>query len=443
MASTAATEREATGRAPEICPPGFVGRDTELARLSEALARPPAVVLVEGEAGIGKTRLVRELFASPSMRRRGSLVAACPPFRQPLTLGPVVDALRQTADDVRGLRLSALAGALRPLFPEWAAGLPPAPEPLEDATAARHRLYRALAELLDQLKVPVLVVEDVHWADEATLEFLLFLAARQPQRVSLLITYRPEDVPDNSLLRRLSSRLSPGTSCERITLGPLDVAATAELVSSMLPGGHASGEFAKFLHAHTDGLPLAIEESVRLLRDRRDLRRRGGEWVRRHLDTLAVPPTVRDAVLERMGRLAAEAQVVLQAAAVLTDPSSEPVLLSVSGLSGDAGGRGLAGTLGCGLLIEDFPNGQGLICFRHALAARAVYEAMPARQRRELHTRAGRVLEDVVAPRPLAQRPGTSARLPRQRNGASTPSRPQALRSPPAMRSQRRPCSMI
>ena len=127
MASTAATEREATGRAPEICPPGFVGRDTELARLSEALARPPAVVLVEGEAGIGKTRLVRELFASPSMRRRGSLVAACPPFRQPLTLGPVVDALRQTADDVRGLRLSALAGALRPLFPEWAAGLPPRP----------------------------------------------------------------------------------------------------------------------------------------------------------------------------------------------------------------------------------------------------------------------------------------------------------------------------
>ena len=62
---------------------------------------------------------------------------------------------------------------------------------------------------------------------------------------------------------------------------------------------------------------------------------------------------------------------------MLTDPSSEPVLLSVSGLSGDAGGRGLAGTLGCGLLIEDSPNGQGLICFRHALAARAVYERCP------------------------------------------------------------------
>lgn len=388
---------------PEVRPPGFVARDAELARLTAALARPPAAVLIEGEAGIGKSRMLREYLATSAGRRHRPLLAACPPFRQPCTLGPVVDAARQAADDIRGLRLSDLAGALRPLFPEWAAVLPPAPEPLEDTTAARHRLYRALSELLDRLRVQVLVVEDLHWADEATVEFLLFLLTRQELRVSVVMTWRAEEVPPESPLRRLSSRLPAGTSWERITLDLLDVAATAELVGSMLPGGEVSEEFAKFLHAHTDGLPLAIEESVRLLRDCGDLRRHGSTWVRRHLDVLAVPPTVRDTVLQRAARLTAQAQTVLQAVAVLSDPSPEPVLLAVSGLPGDAGGRGLPAALGCGLLEEDIrPNGRGLISFRHALAARAIYDAIPARQRRELHLRAGRVLEDQ-SPLPTAQ----------------------------------------
>jgi DNA-binding CsgD family transcriptional regulator/tetratricopeptide (TPR) repeat protein len=273
---------------------------------------------------------------------------------------------------------------------------------LEDPRAAQHRLFRALAELLDRLKVAVLIIEDVHWADEATLEFLLFLTTSQPQRRCLLVTYRPEDVPDSSLLRRLSSRLPAGTACERISLGPLDVPEIADLVSSMLPGGRSSPEFASFLRIHTDGLPLAVEESVRLLFDRRDLRRQGGEWVRRHLDALVVPPTVRDAVLERAGRLGSPAQSVLQAAAVLAVPSAEPVLLAVSALETDASDRALTGCLECGLLTDDGPSGAGLISFRHALASLAVYEAMPAHQRRQMHLRAARALENQHTP-PVAQ----------------------------------------
>jgi predicted ATPase len=283
---------------PLLRSPSFVGREQELADLTAALVRAPAVVLVEGEAGIGKSRLVREFLACLPAGRH-VVIASCPPFREPFTLGPIVDALRQATDRVADLRLSALAGALRPLFPEWADELPPLPEPLVDATAARHRLLRALGELLDRLGVGVLVVEDVHWADEATLEVLLFLASRQSLRLSVVVTYRPEDVPTGSLLLRLSSRVPVGTSRLRITLGPLDVAETARLVSSMLAGAQISEEFARYLHEHTDGLPLAIEETVRLLRDRRDMRRRGGGWVRRALGQLAAPATVRDAVLER------------------------------------------------------------------------------------------------------------------------------------------------
>ncbi|MQA77783.1 MAG: AAA family ATPase [Streptosporangiales bacterium] len=382
-----------------ISAPGLVGRDGELAALVEALSGQPALVLVAGEAGIGKSRLLREFLARNDGHRRRTLLVGCPPFREPYTLGPVVDAVRQATDDVADLGLSGLAGALRPVFPEWADGLPPAPEPLDDAKASRHRLFRALAELLSRLDVGTLVLEDLHWADEVTQEFLLFLASYDPQQLSLVVSYRPEDVPADSLLLRLSSRLRGRTPQLRLDLEPLDVDQTAGLVSSMLGGEHVSAAFATFLHGHTDGLPLAVEESVRLMRDRADLVRRDGEWVRRRLDEIEVPPTVRDAVLERTYRLGADAQVVLRAAAVLSDPTDEAVVIATSGLERDRATAGLTDALACGLLVEDE---RLLVSFRHMLAGRSVYDAVPTPQRRALHARAGRALEGRTPP-PIAR----------------------------------------
>ncbi|MFL6075952.1 MAG: AAA family ATPase [Mycobacteriales bacterium] len=392
-------------RLPLIRPPEFVGREREVAALAHALGQPPAVVLVEGEAGIGKSRLLQEFLAAPAGRpyRTRTLAAACPPLRDPYTLGPVVDAMRHAVDragdgGVAGLELSGLAGALRPLFPEWATDLPPLPEPVDDARAARHRLFRALLELLDRLRVAVLVVEDVHWADEATLEFLLFLASRLGERPSVLVSYRPEDVPAGSLLLRLSSRLPAGTTPLRLSLAPLDVAGTAGLVSSMLDGEHVSERFAAFLHGRTDGVPLALEESVRLMHDRAELARRDGAWVRRHLDEIDVPPTVRDAVRERTLRLGPDAQAVLRAAAVLTDPTDEATLLAVADLPSARAAAGLAEALDSGLLRAD---GQ-VLAFRHVLACWATHDAIPAPLRRQLHLRAGRAMEGR-SPRPVAR----------------------------------------
>ncbi|BCJ27382.1 ATP-binding protein [Actinocatenispora sera] len=370
--------------------PRFVGRARELAVLAETLGTPTALVLLEGEAGIGKSRLVQALVETGSYRM---LVASAPPYRQPYTLGSVVDAVRQAVVEVAGLGLSPLAGALRPLFPEWAADLPPALEPAEDQLAARHRLFRALAELLSKLRVDVLVTEDVHWSDEATLEFLLFLAAQRELPMAMLLTYRPEDVAAGSLLPRLSSRSPTGRTVHRVSLGPLDVAGTAELVSSMLADGQVSAAFATFLHERTDGVPLAIEESVRLLRERADLVHRRGEWVRRSLDDIHVPPTIRDAVLERVRRLAADPRAVLRAAAVLAEPSRPDALLATAGLPAD--GTDWWAALDSRLLQGD---AAGLIGFRHALAARAVYEAIPAGELRALHTRARRYLEGQAPP---------------------------------------------
>ena len=400
MPAQSVTERSSLALPAVVGPPAFTGRDRELAALTEALAGPPAVVLIEGEAGIGKTRLIQEFLTAPEGRGHGLLVAACPPFRQPHTLGPVVNAIRQAGIEVAAMRLSALAGALRPLFPEWADTLPPAPEPVEDATAARHRLFAALAELLARLEIDTLVTEDAHWADDATLEFLLFLASGPPSppgtatRPSLVVTVRPEDVPAGSLLLRLS-RLAAGSGALRLILGPLDVAGTAELMSSMLASEHVSEEFAGFLHEHTAGVPLAVEESVRLMAARADLCRQDGQWVRRELAALAVPPPVRDAVLERAGQLGPDAQAVLWAAAVLAAPADEATLQSVTEISSERLRGALAQILDCGLLAED---ARGLVSFRHALAAQAVYESITGPHRRVLHKRAGETLETLVSP---------------------------------------------
>jgi DNA-binding CsgD family transcriptional regulator len=309
----------------------------------------------------------------------------------------VTAALREVVDDLADMRLSALTGALRPLFPEWAADLPPAPEPAEDATMARHRVFAALAELLTRLKITLLVVEDAHWADEATVEFLLFLVSL-PRPANLVVTWRPEDVPEGSLVLRLA-RVAAGASGVRLVLHPLDVAGTARMVSSMLAGERISAEFAAFIHQHTEGVPLAVEESVRLMADRGDLCRRAGGWERRRLAKIAVPPTVRDAVAERAGRLSADAQAVLRAVAVLAGPADEGTVCAVAGLPAGRAKDGLCEALCSGLLGED---GRGRLSFRHVLAGRAVYEAIPGPAARTLHLQAGRALEGSAAP-PVAQ----------------------------------------
>ncbi|MFF4752203.1 hypothetical protein ACWD5R_10930 [Streptomyces sp. NPDC002514] len=196
----------------------------------------------------------------------------------------------------------------------------------------------------------VLALEDVHWADEATLEFLLFLVSRRPQPVSVVLPFRRDEVPPDSLLLWLSSRLPSDARPVRLTLGPLDVGETASFVSSMLAGGHVSSEFAAFLRARTEGVPLAVEESVRLMHDRADLIRRDGGWARRRLDRIEVPQPIRDHMLERVQRLRPDTRTVLYAVSVLSGPADHATLRAVTGLPEERFAGAAAEALDCGLL---------------------------------------------------------------------------------------------
>jgi predicted ATPase len=173
-----------------VVSPIMVGRGDELAAAVAAARRPPAVIVVEGEAGVGKSRLVTELLEHPDLSGRRHLVGRCHQIREPFPLGVIVEAVRRLGDDLRAYRLGPVAGALRPLLPEVADLLPLPPEPLDDRAAEQHRVFRGLVEVFTALGPGVLVLEDLHFADPKTVDFLAYLLAEPPPRLALVLTFR-------------------------------------------------------------------------------------------------------------------------------------------------------------------------------------------------------------------------------------------------------------
>jgi DNA-binding CsgD family transcriptional regulator len=395
--TTAAVRASTPTRFGRLTSPVLIGREQELQLLLDAAAAPPAVAIVEGEAGVGKTRLVEEFLARPELADRISYVGRCHQLSEPFPLGPVLEALRRATPDPAAL--APVAGALRPVLPELEEILPPAPESLADKRAERHRLFRALRDLIGALGPSVLVLEDLHWADQATSELLRFLIADLPPTTVLVCTYRSEDVPDGSPLLALAARLPGNVACARVVLQPLDQAQVRDLVSEILESDSISDEFAGYLFERSAGLPFAVEEVLLLLKERKGLVHRSGVWVRRELEELGVPRAFRDSILQRMAGLGVGARTVVQAAAVLGEPTAEEVILEIVELSGRTKPDALVEALSSALLFE---VSDGIYGFRHPLARQAVEDAVPPPLRRRLHRRAARALA-TERPQPLSR----------------------------------------
>ncbi|WP_030509525.1 AAA family ATPase [Microbispora rosea] len=400
-----------------VPPPPLVGRATELRTLIDAVTRPPAVVLVEGEAGIGKTRLVRAALDRLPSGDRAVLLGYCHQIREPFPYGPVFEALR----DIRGRlpaahRLNPVTGALRDHLPELAGALPPSPQPLDDPRAERHRVFRAIRALLAAVGPAVLVVEDLHWADDGTLDLLRFLAGQPPQGLSVVATCRRDGVTGPPLGR--AYRHQPDTASVVVRLTPLDASGVASLAGALLERSDLSPGFVSRLHERTAGIPFVVEELVRSLpaalpgADDPDA-------LDRAVDRAGVPLLLREAMAERMAGLSPAAAGAVRAAAVLRLPAGEQLITAVGGDPAaqdtaaqikagrgparpdpaGSGSAGLAEALRAGVLHEH-PGGR--YGFRHALAQQAVYDAIPGPERRSAHVRAMAALAATDAP-PLVQ----------------------------------------
>lgn len=367
----------------------FVGRVAELDRIKALLAGAPVVITIGGEPGMGKSRLMDEaLAAAPT---GDVLVAVCSPFPEPYTLAPIVDALshrvaRETVE------LSPLGGALRTLFPEWAEWLPPALTPSGNPALDRHRLLRAIVELIDALGVHVLALDDAHLADEATLELVQLLFSRSgASAVSVIGTHRTQDVSPEAPLHRLPGQLPSSVRYAPLMLGPLSADETARLAEALLGRAGISPVVAAFVHERTGGLPLAVIELMRYLDEHAE--QSPGlaiENLARHsLDQIPLPPTLAASVLDRLGRLPEPAQVCVRAAAVLGEPAPEHDIATVADLALHPARQALAQAMQRGLLRE---HSDGRISVAHAVIEHVVYDATPAPARRAMHERAAQLL---------------------------------------------------
>ncbi len=377
-------------QAPRPTPAPLIGRVAQLATLSRAAAQPPSIIVITGEAGIGKTRLVQELLRTPALKNLPHLIGQCSEMAETPVLGPVIAALnRLPASALR--EVPALAGALRLLLPDLADSLPPALPVFSYPQAETYRLHGAIYALLRSMDPAVLVLEDVHWADASTREFLRVLTTRLPADLTVVLTDR-DDTPHAARHRGAASWLS-GAQVHEVRLSPLTAAETGELAAQLMGADPTSQHFAERLHRRTAGIPFAIEEVIRLITDD------DGSTPDAD-DTIILPAPVRRVLLERLALLPEQARDVVAAAAVAARPVTVDLLTDITGLSEPDTRRAVTMALEHGVL---YPAAAGTLDFRHSLARQAAYEAICEFERRPLHLRAAKAVLTHISPPPLAQ----------------------------------------
>ncbi|MER7403027.1 AAA family ATPase [Streptomyces sp. NPDC000070] len=312
------------------------------------------LVLLRGEAGIGKTAVVRRFAEETGGTGRARvLLGACDPLFAPRPLGPLMD-------------VATLLG-------------PPVTQALEAGLRRRTDPGGIFSGVLTALGGPpggqptLLVIEDLNWADQATLDLVGFLARRIDRMpLLLLVTYRHDEIGPAHPLAAVLGDLAACAAVHRCTLEPLSRRAVADLTAA---AGHPVD--AHELFGNTHGNPFYVTEVLAAR-------------------TPGVPATVREAVLGRIARLPDRAREAAETVAVIGPRATEPLIAAVSP---DAA-TGLEDCLASGVLRPDGP----VLCFRNELARRAVWESLPVYRRARLH---GRVLAALrsgpVDPVDLAQ----------------------------------------
>ena len=372
---------------PRVTCDRFIGRDAELtamlAVLREALSGHPGLVLLGGEAGIGKTRLTGEFerrvagMADPPLILRGDAV---PPSEGRLPFAPLVGALRPLVRN-RHPVLDTLAETDRAQLAMLLPTLSLRTEASDSGGPVDHlRLFESLLALIAGVSEPsgvVLVLEDCHWADRSSLAFVDFLVrSMRTGRVAVVLTYRTGEPEQSEALRSLLGELHRHARARRITLGPFGRGELAEALTDILGGPPEPAVLARLLE-RSEGNPLYAEELLAA-----DLDGRG-----------ALPESLSDAFLQRAERLDPVARRLGGAVAV-GGSLDEPALVAVTGLSTVELAGPLREAITAQVLVA---TGADTFRFRHALLRETLYGDLLPGQRSALHLALARHREAELA----------------------------------------------
>jgi DNA-binding CsgD family transcriptional regulator/tetratricopeptide (TPR) repeat protein len=375
-------------------PVRFVGREGELSRLLGALAGDARLVLVVGDAGAGKTRFVAEATDRAAAAGMVMVRGECLPLAGTLPLFPVADALGELGRLDGGGLLAAALDAAPGYVREEVGRLLPGMDPGggtgpagRDGEWSRERLFAGAAELLAVVAETAgpgvgLIVEDVHWADSETLDFLTFLVRggrRGPVRV--VATCRGDEAPLAAHVAGWLAQVRGDAGTEEIRLGPLSRAEVAGQAAA-LAGAPVSPQVIDYLYARAEGNAFFTEQLVAAT-----LAGQAGGGLQ---VPAGLPARLAELLVARAGRCAGDARAVLAGLAVAGRSLGEDLLSAVTGLEVGTVRRGLRELAAVRLLAEDASGGGHRP--RHALLGEAVAAGLLPGERAVLHERAARKL---------------------------------------------------
>ena len=385
----------------------LVGREHEVGLLLERWAQSQdglgQVVLLSGEAGIGKSRLVHVLTKHVVDAGGPHLTLRCSPYHTNSAFYPVIEHLQRFLQwqrhETPAARLATLEEAIRPaglspveVVPLLAALLSlPVPERYPPLTLSpqrqKHKTQEALVAwlLADVARQPVLAVwEDLHWADPSTLELLALLLDQVPTaRLLLVLTCRPEFRPP----------WTPRSYVTPLTLTRLTRQQIEEMVLRLTGGKPVPAEVLAQIVAKTDGIPLFVEELLKTILEAGFMREDAGRYVLTGLlPPLAIPATLQDALMARLDRLAVVKDVA-QLGAVLGREFSYELLRAVTPLDEATLQQALAQLVEAELLYQRGLPPQAIYVFKHALIQDAAYQSLLKSTRQQFHQRIAQALE--------------------------------------------------
>jgi DNA-binding CsgD family transcriptional regulator len=285
------------------------------------------------------------------------------------------------------------------LFPALESGGRAAAAPRGDPAELKSRLLWNFAQFLSRFaaKRPLLIaLENVQWADSASLELLHFIARQiGGDRILLVCTHNDPDHRGNPMLRSTEHSLRGLGAVDRIRLDPLSEPAVAQLVERVFDGDNTSevGAFATRLHRWTGGNPFFVEEVLKSLVENGTLRQGNGGWVGWDVDELKVPRTVRDVVLSRLSDLSPAARTLADTAAVLGARATHDALTAVSGLEPDVLVAAVDDLRRADVLREREEDGDIVYDFAHPLLQETLYAELGLARARALHGSVAEALE--------------------------------------------------